>query len=96
LDELKLSLATKNIRLNLSEAVVDMLAEKGYDNKMGARPLNRKIDEVIRVPLSKKILFDRLENCTIQADMSGDQVDFVVSSCMPVVDEQGYIVLDKP
>jgi ATP-dependent Clp protease ATP-binding subunit ClpA len=95
-DELKVSLANKNIRLNLSESVIDMLADKGYDPKMGARPLNRKIDELIRVPLSKRILFDRLENCTIQADMINDQVEFAVSGAMPVVDEQGYIVLDKP
>jgi ATP-dependent Clp protease ATP-binding subunit ClpA len=97
-DELKTSLVAKNIRLNLSENVIDMLAEKGYDNKMGARPLNRKIDELIRVPLSKKILFDRLDNCVIHADMLEDQVEFVIenSVAMPVVDEQGYIVLDKP
>jgi hypothetical protein len=35
-DELKDSLMNKNIRLNLTEAVIDMLADKGYDNKMGA------------------------------------------------------------
>jgi ATP-dependent Clp protease ATP-binding subunit ClpA len=95
-DELKASLAAKNIRLNLSETVIDMLAEKGYDSKMGARPLSRKIDELIRVPLSKRILFDRLENCTIHADMVNDQVEFATSGVMPMVDEQGYIVLDKP
>jgi ATP-dependent Clp protease ATP-binding subunit ClpA len=96
-DELKSSLTSKNIRLNLSESVIDMLADKGYDSKMGARPLNRKIDELIRVPLSKRILFDRLENCVIHADMVNDQIDFKVDlSVVPVVDEQGYIVLDKP
>jgi len=96
-DELKVSLSNKNIRLNLSEAVIDMLADKGYDSKMGARPLNRKIDELIRVPLSKRILFDRLENCAIQADMSGDTVNFAVEhNAVPMVNEQGYIVLDKP
>jgi ATP-dependent Clp protease ATP-binding subunit ClpA len=96
-DELKVSLSNKNIRLNLSEAVIDMLADKGYDSKMGARPLNRKIDELIRVPLSKRILFDRLENCAIQADMAGDTVDFAVEhNAVPMVNEQGYIVLDKP
>jgi ATP-dependent Clp protease ATP-binding subunit ClpA len=74
-----------------------MLADKGYDPKMGARPLNRKIDELIRVPLSKRILFDQLENCAIHADMVGEQVEFQVEhSVVPVVDEQGYIVLDKP
>jgi ATP-dependent Clp protease ATP-binding subunit ClpA len=97
-DELKHSLMNKNIRLNLSETVVDMLADKGYDAKMGARPLSRKIDELIRVPLSKRILFDRLENCGVMATMSGDLIEFTVDSApaLPIVDEQGYIVVDNP
>jgi ATP-dependent Clp protease ATP-binding subunit ClpA len=96
LDELKESLTTKNIKLTLTESVIDMLADKGYDSKMGARPLGRKIDELIRVPLSKKILFDRLENCTINAVMINDTIDFVIDlpAPQPVVDEQGYIVLE--
>jgi ATP-dependent Clp protease ATP-binding subunit ClpA len=96
-DELKTSLGAKNIRLNLSETVINMLADKGYDNKMGARPLNRKIDELIRVPLSKRILFDRLENCVIHADMVNDQVEFTIESVplLPGVNDEGYIVLDK-
>lgn len=99
IDELKDSLMNKNIRLNLTESVVDMLADKGYDSKMGARPLGRKIDELIRVPLSKKILFDRLENCNINAIMSGEKVEFIIETNLlptPVVDENGYIVLDQP
>jgi ATP-dependent Clp protease ATP-binding subunit ClpA len=97
-DELKHSLMNKNIRLNLSETVVDMLADKGYDAKMGARPLSRKIDELIRVPLSKRILFDQLENCGVMATMLGDLVEFAVdmSPSLPMVDEQGYIVVDQP
>jgi ATP-dependent Clp protease ATP-binding subunit ClpA len=96
LDELKDSLINKNIRLNLTESVIDMLADKGYDSKMGARPLSRKIDELIRVPLSKKILFDRLENCNISAMMIDDRVAFHIEAPMPapVVDAEGYIVLD--
>jgi ATP-dependent Clp protease ATP-binding subunit ClpA len=95
-DELKHSLESKNIRLNLSEGVIDMLAEKGYDSKMGARPLNRKIDELLRVPLSKKILFDRLENCTINANMIDGSVNFVVDGTplLPGVDNQGFIVVE--
>jgi len=97
-DELKQSLSNKNIKLNLSEKVIDMLAVRGYDNKMGARPLSRKIDELIRVPLSKKILFDSLENCVIQSDMVDDQVEFVVENIplLPMVNDQGYIVVDNP
>ena len=96
-DELKSNLAEKNIRLTLAEPVIDMLADKGYDSKMGARPLSRKIDELIRVPLSKRILFDRLEDCTIHAVMKDDKIEFVTdeSVMQPVVDEEGYIVLDQ-
>ena len=96
-DELKDSLLNKNIRLNLSEAVIDMLADKGYDSKMGARPLGRKIDELIRVPLSKRILFDRLENCVISAVLVEDRVEFQTEAPVPtpIVDANGYIVLDS-
>jgi ATP-dependent Clp protease ATP-binding subunit ClpA len=91
-DELKTSLATKQIRLTLSEAVVDMLAVKGYDSKMGARPLSRKIDELIRVPLSKRILFDRLDNCDIAVSLVDDTVHFDVTAIMtPVVAADGII-----
>jgi ATP-dependent Clp protease ATP-binding subunit ClpA len=91
-DELKTSLAAKQIRLTLSEAVVDMLADKGYDSKMGARPLSRKIDELIRVPLSKKILFDQLNNCDIAVGLLDDTVNFVVTpTAAHIVDTDGII-----
>ena len=95
-EELQASLSSRNIRLTLSEPVVDMLVEKGYDSKMGARPLARKIDELIRVPLSKRILFDRLENCSLVAVMDTDQIKFVMDdgSALPTVSAEGYIVLN--
>jgi ATP-dependent Clp protease ATP-binding subunit ClpA len=69
-----------------------MLALKGYDSKMGARPLSRKIDELIRVPLSKKILFDRLSDCDITATVADEQVVFdVVTHVVPVVADDGII-----
>ena len=76
LDQLKASVAEKNIRLFFSEPVIELLAEKGYDSKMGARPLNRKIDELIRVPLSKRILFDQLTDCTLNVMLDGDRIQF--------------------
>ena len=95
-DELKLSLAAKNIRLNLSEDVIDMLATKGYDSKMGARPLSRKIDELIRVPLSKKILFESLTDCTVYATMTDDKIEFKVEPTItPTVNANGIIVVDS-
>jgi ATP-dependent Clp protease ATP-binding subunit ClpA len=98
-DELQQSLISKNIKLTLTEGVIDMLAKKGYDSRMGARPLSRKIDELIRVPLSKKILFDCLENCTIHAIVKNESIDFMIElpalDSKPVVNEEGYIVLDR-
>jgi ATP-dependent Clp protease ATP-binding subunit ClpA len=79
-DELKKQLIDKhNITLNLSEPVVEYLAEQGYDKKMGARPLARKIDELIRVPLSKKILFERIKNATVTAVMGDEGIDYTVA-----------------
>jgi ATP-dependent Clp protease ATP-binding subunit ClpA len=97
-DELKASLMQRQIHLTLSEAVIDLLAQRGYDSKMGARPLSRKIDELIRVPLSRRILFDQLTNCHIRAEVAGDGVAFETVPA-PVtttgtVDEQGIIVLE--
>ena len=93
-DELKASMTPKNIRLVLTEPVIDHLADKGYDSKMGARPLSRKIDELIRVPLSKKILFDRMENCVITAEMAGEQVEFrTEQDAVATVNSEGIIVV---
>jgi len=76
LDQLKASVAEKNIRLFFSEAVIELLADKGYDSKMGARPLNRKIDELIRVPLSKRMLFEQLTDCALNVELQDDKIQF--------------------
>jgi ATP-dependent Clp protease ATP-binding subunit ClpA len=96
IDELRSTLTEKNIRINLTEAAVEYLADKGYDSKMGARPLGRKIDELIRVPLSKRMLFDRLTDCTVNVDIIDDAVDFnIVPTVAPTVNSEGYIVVDN-
>jgi ATP-dependent Clp protease ATP-binding subunit ClpA len=76
-EELKRTLVDKhNISLNLTEPVIEYLAENGYDSKMGARPLARKIDELIRVPISKKILFERIKNATINVTLVDGKIEF--------------------
>ncbi len=80
-EDVKRSLLEKhNITLNLSEPVIEYLADKGYDSKMGARPLARKIDEMIRVPLSKKILFERIKDANIMAVMGDNEIVFNVTN----------------
>ena len=74
LNELSDSLQSKNIQIMYKESIIDHLANIGFDPKMGARPLSRKIDEVVRNPLSKKILFEGLENCSIKVGYANDEV----------------------
>jgi ATP-dependent Clp protease ATP-binding subunit ClpA len=76
-NELKSQLLSQHdITLNLAEDTVEYLAKVGYDDKMGARPLARKIDEVIRVPLSKKILFERLKSSVVNTTVVDDKIEF--------------------
>jgi len=65
--ELTDQLRAKGISLHIDEASVDYILKKGYDAKMGARPLDRTIDTLLRIPISKKILVDKhLEGCKIK------------------------------
>ena len=100
LNELNELLNEKNIRIRPTEQLVDHLTEIGFDPAMGARPLARKINDLIKVPLSKKILFDHVESGSIvTADWSDDIVKFaVVAPAVDLienktVDENGIIVV---
>lgn len=95
-EELKNQLLDKhNITLHLSEPVIEYLAEQGYDKKMGARPLARKIDELIRVPLSKKILFERIKNSTVTAVIGNNGIEYTVAhKATARVGEDGIIEID--
>ena len=93
-------LGEKALRLRLTEAAVDHLAEVGYDPKMGARPLARKINDLIKVPLSKKILFDTVPaNSIIEVNWTGTEFTFDILdtfiSNAPMIDANGYIRLDS-
>ena len=69
-----------NITLNFSEDAIDHLAEVGYDSKLGARPLARKIDELVRVPLSKKILFEKIKDANVMCLIDDDTKDIAFAS----------------
>ena len=60
LTELQAQLDEKQVVLNVSESARDWLAEHGYDEKMGARPMRRLIQEKIKKPLAEMILFGEL------------------------------------
>ena len=70
-------LAEMNIKLVLSDRARSFLAEKGYDQIYGARPLKRAIQKYIENPLSMEIINGRIaEGAEIEADVKGDQIVF--------------------
>jgi ATP-dependent Clp protease ATP-binding subunit ClpA len=97
-NEMNILLSDKRIHLKLTDSAKTYLAKEGYDPKMGARPLGRKIDQLVKVPLSKKILFEGLYNCFITVDWDGEKIDFEISLDNfgnTMVDENGYITLEN-
>jgi ATP-dependent Clp protease ATP-binding subunit ClpA len=60
--ELELLLEAKKVRLEVDDKARKWLAEKGFDPKMGARPMARVINEQIKKPLADEVLFGDLSN----------------------------------
>jgi len=58
--QLEAQLIDRNVHIELTKAAGDWLGEKGYDAKMGARPLGRVIQESIKKPLAEELLFGKL------------------------------------
>ncbi len=58
--QLEGQLSDRNVSFELTSAAADWLAKKGYDEKMGARPLSRVIQEHIKKPLAEELLFGKL------------------------------------
>jgi ATP-dependent Clp protease ATP-binding subunit ClpA len=97
--ELNELLQEKLIKIRLSESTVDYLIEKGFNSKMGARPLAKTINDLIKVPVSKKILFEHLPSgSTINVDHKNEQLIFDVTynfKDLPMVDVNGIIQVEK-
>jgi ATP-dependent Clp protease ATP-binding subunit ClpA len=68
--ELEAQLADRNVTFELSDAAIKWLAEEGYDERMGARPLSRVIQEHIKRPLADEVLFGKLmKGGTVKVDV---------------------------
>lgn len=94
--ELNDLLVDQGLRVRVSENAVDKIINEGYDSKMGARPMSRKITELIRVPLSKKILFEKIEpGSTIKVDCVDDVVQFEVFSENQTIGKDGILTIDE-
>ena len=76
--ELQAQLDDKKVTLEIDDEVRDYLAEKGYDRLMGARPMQRLIQDEIKKPLAGMILFGDLVNggvvhLTLEAEANAEQ-----------------------
>ncbi len=60
--ELEAQLGDRNVTIELTEDANKWLATKGYDEKFGARPLSRVIQEYIKRPLADELLFGKLKS----------------------------------
>jgi ATP-dependent Clp protease ATP-binding subunit ClpA len=75
LQELNVMTVEKNVEVNATDPAVDFLITKGFDSKLGARPLQRVIDEEIKKPLSRMILFGELqEGGMVEVGLTNDVI----------------------
>ena len=80
IDELNGQLKDKSIEIVADPETIAWLADRGYDKKMGARPLARLIDTEIKSPLSRRVLFgDLKDGGRITISIKNDKLDFVHS-----------------
>ncbi len=71
--QLEGQLADRNITFELTNAAISWLATRGYDEKFGARPLSRVIQESIKKPLADEILFGKLKKGgVVEVDIDPD------------------------
>ena len=78
--ELNEQLKDKSIELILDHSAITWLAERGYDRKMGARPLSRLIDTKIKSPLSRRVLFgDLVGGGRVNVSIVNDDLEFNVT-----------------
>lgn len=59
--QLQLMLDAKNVVLKLTDAATEKLAHDGFDDRMGARPMARLIDQTIKRPMAPELLFGKLK-----------------------------------
>lgn len=81
--ELQAMLAKHDVQFSLSAAAKRWLVEKGYDRKMGARPMERLIQEKLKKPLADELLFGQLVNnagAQVQVGVGPDGLKIKISA----------------
>jgi len=77
--QLEAQLMDRNVSIELTRPAAQWLADKGYDDKMGARPLGRVIQEHIKKPLAEELLFgDLTKGGHVKVGVKGDKLDLQI------------------
>ncbi len=78
--QLEAQLMDRGVHIELSPDAATWLGEKGYDDKMGARPLGRVIQEHIKKPLAEELLFGRLtKGGLVRVEVENDAIKLVIA-----------------
>jgi len=101
LQELNTMTIEKDVEVNATDNAIEFLMKKGFDSKMGARPLQRVIDDEIKKPLSKMMLFGELTaGGMVEVGLSDDvvpklTVNFKARKNTQILDQVTPIVSDE-
>ena len=77
LNRVEKRLADRNISIEVSEAALDLIAQRGYDPTFGARPIKRSIVANVETPLAQKGLRGEFnDGDTVKIDASGDELTY--------------------
>jgi ATP-dependent Clp protease ATP-binding subunit ClpA len=78
--QLEAQLLDRGVSIELTREAAEWLGEKGYDDKMGARPLGRVIQENIKKPLAEELLFGRLvKGGLVRVAVKDDKIDLQIA-----------------
>lgn len=87
--ELKQMVVDKGVAIKVTDEALDALVDKGFDPKMGARPLQRVIDQEIKRPLSRELLFGKLKDGgNLIVDYDADLDKFMLETEEQVVENE--------
>jgi ATP-dependent Clp protease ATP-binding subunit ClpA len=86
--QLDAQLSERNVTIELADEARNWLIEHGYDETMGARPMSRLIQSVIKTPLADEVLFGRLKN--------GGTVRVIVTGGEDGAKKLGFVYPDGP
>jgi len=82
--QLEAQLMDRNVTIELTKPAAEWLADRGYDEKMGARPLGRVIQEHIKKPLAEELLFGKLaKGGIVQVGVKDGKIDLRIEGPGP-------------